>query len=68
MSELGKKGETSATGQDPELTVEKDTEGDIVMPTIEVNNTVNLTRTTKVARPPKYKGDLSRLKEYIAKL
>ncbi len=71
MSETGKKGNASATGQEPQPTVQqvvKNKEGDIVMPTIEVNNTVALTRTIKVALPPKFKGDLSRLKEYIAKL
>ncbi len=37
------------------------------MPIIEFNNTVVLIRTTKVALPPKFKGDPSRLKEYIAR-
>ncbi len=68
MSELGKKGKALATSQDPGPIVEKDKEGDIVILTIEVNNIVALIRTTKVTLLPKFKEDLLRLKEYIAKL
>ncbi len=35
---------------------------------VEVENTVLLTKTAKVAIPPKFRGDPAKLKEFITKL
>ncbi len=40
----------------------------VKIPDVNINNKVALTRLAKVALPPKYKGEPSKLKEYITKL
>jgi hypothetical protein len=60
---------TDKKGKSPK--VEKDVEGDVQMSgvqRVEVENTVSLTKTAKVATPPKFRGDPAKLKEFIAKL
>ncbi len=47
-------------GKGPE--VKKDREGDVRIQNISIDNTVVLTRTIKVVLPPKFKGDLLKLK------
>ncbi len=53
------------------LKVKKDVEGDVQIlgvQRVEVKNTVLLTKIAKVAIPPKFRGDLLKLKEFITKL
>jgi len=64
-----KEGKGKAVEPDPEEN--KDDDGDVPMggvPKFQVENTVSLSKSAKVATPPKFKGDPSKLKEFIAKL